>query len=124
MMFFVFFQMKVACLVLAACAVAVATPAINEIRPVSNRPGRFLSLPNPQKCANSKYYKSHTRLHIQCCRLPHSDHGVTTFFWGERTFGLITSSFGGSCIVVVVSFQMHITKRKWVQHNYIKIYTR
>jgi hypothetical protein len=44
--------MKLALVVLAACAVAVATPAINQIRPVSNRPGRFLSLPNPQKCAN------------------------------------------------------------------------
>ncbi|CAH0557585.1 unnamed protein product [Brassicogethes aeneus] len=48
--------MKIACcLVLAACACAVATPSIRETRqsrPVSNRPGRFLSLPNPQKCAN------------------------------------------------------------------------
>lgn len=49
------FQMKIACLVLAACAFAAATPAINEARPTSNRPGRFLSLPNPQKCANSEY---------------------------------------------------------------------
>lgn len=47
--------MKIAFVVLAACAAAVATPAINQIRPVSNRPGRFLSLPNPQKCANSKW---------------------------------------------------------------------
>lgn len=32
-----------------------AEPAINEARPHSNRPGRFLSLPIPQKCANRKY---------------------------------------------------------------------
>lgn len=50
-----FLQMRIALLVLAACAVALADPAINQIRPVSNRPGRFLSLPNPQKCANSKW---------------------------------------------------------------------
>lgn len=35
-------------------AFANAEPAINEARPHSNRPGRFLSLPVPQKCANRK----------------------------------------------------------------------
>lgn len=34
---------------LVACAAALATLA------VAQKPGRFLSLPNPQKCASSKY---------------------------------------------------------------------
>lgn len=33
-----------------------AEPAINESGPRNNRPGRFLSLPIPQKCANRKYF--------------------------------------------------------------------
>lgn len=32
-----------------------AEPAINDSGPRTNRPGRFLSLPIPQKCANRKY---------------------------------------------------------------------
>lgn len=43
-----------AVLVFLAAIVAVE-PAINEVRPHSNRPGRFLSLPVPQKCANREY---------------------------------------------------------------------
>ncbi|KAI4497992.1 hypothetical protein M0802_006816 [Mischocyttarus mexicanus] len=39
-------------LVLVLAAICKAEPAINEARPHSNRPGRFLSLPNPQKCSN------------------------------------------------------------------------
>ncbi|KAG5877332.1 hypothetical protein JTB14_003618 [Gonioctena quinquepunctata] len=46
------YKMRIACLVLAACACALADPAINQARPVSNRPGRFLALPKAEKCAN------------------------------------------------------------------------
>ncbi|GLV38622.1 schlaff [Carabus blaptoides fortunei] len=57
-------EMKVvACLLLLTCCVLVtSTPAINEARPVSNRPGRFLSLPVASKCANRPKqfnYKGH-----------------------------------------------------------------
>ncbi|RZF44320.1 hypothetical protein LSTR_LSTR006870 [Laodelphax striatellus] len=40
-----------ACLVLAAI-LGLTSAAINEIRPAAQKPGRFLSLPQPQKCAN------------------------------------------------------------------------
>nr|CAD7264949.1 unnamed protein product [Timema shepardi] len=36
---------------LAVAALASPSPAINEIRQPSNKPGRFLSLPVPNKCA-------------------------------------------------------------------------
>ena len=36
-------------------ALVLGTPAIKEIRPKSNRPGRFLSLPVPSKCSSRKY---------------------------------------------------------------------
>lgn len=41
-----------------------AEPAINEARPHSNRPGRFLSLPVPQKCANRKYLPASAELSL------------------------------------------------------------
>lgn len=45
-------MMLVPLVVVLFAALVYAQPAINEIRPQSNRPGRFLSLPIPQKCAN------------------------------------------------------------------------
>lgn len=46
-------MMLVPLAILATLAVVIsADPAINEARPHSNRPGRFLSLPVPAKCAN------------------------------------------------------------------------
>jgi hypothetical protein len=47
-------QMMLLPLLLVAFA-AYASAAISEVRPHSNRPGRFLSLPVPQKCANSEF---------------------------------------------------------------------
>nr|CAD7576192.1 unnamed protein product [Timema californicum] len=40
---------------LAVAALASPSPAINEIRQPSNKPGRFLSLPVPNKCAQREY---------------------------------------------------------------------
>nr|CAD7448529.1 unnamed protein product [Timema bartmani] len=40
---------------LAVVALASPSPAINEIRQPSNKPGRFLSLPVPNKCAQLLY---------------------------------------------------------------------
>ncbi|KAG5880918.1 hypothetical protein JTB14_035139 [Gonioctena quinquepunctata] len=45
------FTMRLACLVLAAYAFALADQS-PQGRPVFNSPGRFLSLPNAEKCAN------------------------------------------------------------------------
>jgi len=49
-------QMKLAvpCLVVACAMAVVGSPAISEIRQPSKRPGRFLSLPVPSKCSQSK----------------------------------------------------------------------
>nr|CAD7593637.1 unnamed protein product [Timema genevievae] len=41
---------------LAVVALASPSPAINEIRQPSNKPGRFLSLPVPNKCAQREYH--------------------------------------------------------------------
>jgi len=41
--------------VLVVTLAALAFGAIKEIRPVSNRPGRFLSLPVPNKCSARKF---------------------------------------------------------------------
>lgn len=55
--FFIILQqmMLVPLAVVLFAAFVNAEPAINEARPHSNRPGRFLSLPIPQKCSNRKY---------------------------------------------------------------------
>ena len=58
--------------VVLLAAFANAEPAINEARPHSNRPGRFLSLPIPQKCANRKYHLTSTLnyyLHCAYCKI-------------------------------------------------------
>jgi hypothetical protein len=49
-------QMKLAgrCAVTFCAMIAVVSAAINEIRQPSSRPGRFLSLPVPAKCSQSK----------------------------------------------------------------------
>ncbi|VEN44003.1 unnamed protein product [Callosobruchus maculatus] len=47
--------MRVTCAVVVtalSCIIFKFDSAQAQTRPVSNRPGRFLSLPNPQKCAN------------------------------------------------------------------------
>lgn len=46
-------QLALPCLVLTLATITFG--AIKEIRPVSNRPGRFLSLPVPNKCSARKY---------------------------------------------------------------------
>lgn len=48
-------MMLVPLAVVLLAAFVNAEPAINESGPRTNRPGRFLSLPIPQKCANRKY---------------------------------------------------------------------
>jgi hypothetical protein len=55
-LFVSFLQMQLAALCLLAvwASIAVASPAINEIRQTTSRPGRFLSLPVPSKCSQSK----------------------------------------------------------------------
>lgn len=51
--------MKTLVLLVVVCALAysVADVSQGQQRPPSNRPGRFLSLPIPQKCANRKYFE-------------------------------------------------------------------
>lgn len=48
------FQMKFAWLIMAAVVVVLSQQVAAQNRPNNNRPGRFLSLPNAQKCANRK----------------------------------------------------------------------
>lgn len=66
-------------LVIATCFVATCLaepkPAINEIKPQTSKPGRFLSLPIPEKCASRKFYyflnnkKLQTNIPKTCCYL-------------------------------------------------------
>lgn len=62
-------------------AFANAEPAINEARPHSNRPGRFLSLPIPQKCTNRKY---HLRLTLQLLFMLYSLRAIITHCEGKN----------------------------------------
>lgn len=49
-------MLKECALVAVMVVVASVSAAINEIKPRQTKPGRFLSLPVPQKCSQSKYF--------------------------------------------------------------------